>query len=508
MKILLLNLPFKEDYFYKEDFFKKGKQSPLFPIGLSYVAKALMKQGHEVKILDIYAEQLSYNAVIEKLKTLEFEIVGISALVTQYKYCKWLCGEIKKINPACRLILGNGLATACDKIILDTIKEIEICVRHEGELTMVELLENNLENLEGISGISYRQNGQFVRNPDRQIIRDIDALGLPAYELFKMELYLKSKFYDTGVIDLREMSKGENLRTASVITARGCPYNCNFCGKVIPFCRLRSIEEIVKEIKFLIDTYQINAVHFIDELFVITKERTLKLCEELKKLNLKWDCQGRVNLVNDEILKIMKDSGCLAIGFGVESGDARILQNMNKQTTPEQIKQAILGAQRAGLLIKNQLLFGYPGENRESLNNTVKLMKAINDPGRRFSYIQPIPGTALYRQCLEKKLITDEVYYLYMLKHGFDEGQVNINFTEFRKTDIPLMMKYYFHKMEINYLLNALTSIKRFIYLIKRPKTILRLLKITVRHYVRIINGDYPFVFSQKNLFYRIVKRI
>jgi len=504
MKVLLINLPFKEESFFKKDFFKGGKQSPLFPVGLSYIAKVIEKNGHNVTILDIYAEQLYYDDVIKKLKETNFDVVGISALVTQYKYLKWITKEIKKINPECRIVLGNGLGTACDRTVLENVKEISVCVRGEGEITFLELVNNNFNNLENISGISYRKNGQYAKNPDRPQIKDLDSLGMPAYHLFDMEKYLKAKFYDTGIANLRE--KTTSLRTAPIITARGCPFNCNFCGKVIPACRLKSVNFIIKEIKYLRDKYKVNAIHFMDELFVINKERTKELCAELKKLNMPWDCQGRVNLVDDETLKIMKDSGCVAIGFGIESGDAQVLKNMNKMTTPEQIKKAVLGAKKAGLYIKNQLIFGYPGETKTTLENTVKIMKEINDPGRRFSYIIPIPGTTLYQECIDRKLIIDEEHYLYMIQHGFNDGLILVNFTDFSKYSIHAMKEYYYKKMQINYLFNALTNFNYFKNLIKTPKVFIKLIILTIRHYIKMLNGEYYFLLNKNNIFLKLFR--
>lgn len=501
MKILLINLPFRASEHYKKGYFHSGKQSPIFPLGLAYIAKHLEKNGFpEIEILDIYAEQLYYDDVLARLRESHFDIVGISGLVTQYQYLKWITTEIKKINPQSKIVLGNGLATVCDKIILEHVKEVDVCVRGEGEITFLELLQKNFNSLESINGISFRQNGEFKRNQDQRPIPDIDVLGMPAYHLLKMPLYLKTKFYNTGVSSLRDVKKYKETRIAGVISARGCPYNCNFCGKVIPSCRLRSVEKIIKEIKFLIKNFQISGVHFIDELFVVNKERTKELCRELAKLNIPWDCQGRVNLVDEEILRIMKDAGCLAIGFGIESGDAQILKNMNKQTTPEQIEKAVLAAQKAGLKIKNQLIFGYPGENRETIENTVRLMKKINDPGKGFNYIQALPGTKLYQECLEKNLILDEEAYLYMLQRGWEHGEILLNFTSFPISQLKQMHEYYSIKMQVNYFFNAITNFKRFKEMMETPRAFLKLGKLTMRHYIKILIGDYSFLFAGHKL--------
>ena len=496
MNILLLHLPFNENNFYKKGYFSGGTQSPLFPIGLSYIAKKLVENKYPVKVVDIYAEQLCFDKVVQRLEKIDSDIIGIAALVPQDKYLKWITKEIKKINKNCKIVLGSGLGTACDKIVLDNIKEVDICVRGEGEITFLELLENNFKNLESIDGISYRAetNGvEIIRNKNRKLIEDIDALGFPLYKLFDIELYLRAKFYDTGIFNTRERYKG--LRAFPIITARGCPYNCNFCGKIIPGARLRSVTKIIEEIKYLKEKCQIEGVHFVDELLVINKGRAKEICAELKKLNIIWDCQGRVNLVDYEIMKTMKDAGCIAIGFGVESGDPQILKNMNKQTTPEQIEKSILGAQKAGLAVKNQLIFGYPGETCQTLENTVKLMKKVNNPGRRFNYIQPIPGTKLYGEALQKKLIIDEEYYLYNL---FNTPVPQVNFTKFETDEIPKIMRYYFDKMQINYIINLITRPCGWIKLIKNYQFIKKILLIVVKHYIRILGGNYKFIKKYK----------
>lgn len=506
MNIILLTMPCRDQGFFNRIKYTGLGQAPLFPVGLAYIAKVLEDDGNKIEVIDVYAEQIYYKDLFEKLKNKKFDVIGISALVTHYKYLKWITKKIKKINPECRIVVGNGIASACDKTILENINEVDVCVRGEGEETMRELIHKNFHDLENIKGITFRQNNKITKNQNRDLIQNIDALGMPPFHLFKMELYLKAKFYETGMINLREQMEDKNIKTFSMITARGCPYNCNFCGKIIPSCRLRSIEKIVEEIKHLQKNYNVQGIHFMDELFFVNKERTKQICQELKKLNILWDCQGRVNLVNEELMHIMKNSGCLAIGFGVESGDAQILKNMNKQTTPEQIKEAILGARRAGLAVKNQLIFGYPGENKKTIENTVKLMKEIGDPGRRFSYIVPIPGTKLYQEGVEKGLFPDEEYHLYMMPHAMN-GKIRLaNYTNFSDYEIPRVMRYYENRMYINHLKNILTDFKQLKQILKTPKFLVKLIIITIRHYIKVLNGEYFFLYNKKSFIFKLFR--
>lgn len=458
MNVLLIHLPFYQDQFFKEGFFTADRQSPLFPIGIASIAGLIREKGYNVEILDIYAEQLDYNNVINTLKNKHFDIVGIGALVNQYAYLKWIAKEIKKIKDI-PIVLGSGLGTACYEVVLKNIPEVDVCVRGEGEITFYELLKKNFENLENITGIAYRKNDNIIKNPDRKLIEDIDILALPAYDLVNIEKYFDTKFYETGVYNVRTKYAG-HLKILPLVTGRGCPYNCNFCGKIIPKVRFRSIANIINEMKFLMSNYEVKGIHFVDELFVIDKDRTIKLCEYLRKLNIRWDCQGRVDRVDYELLKTMKESGCVAVGFGIESGAQKILDNINKRITVRQIKKAINACKEIGLPAKIQLIFGCPGETKETIEETVKLLKEVHDPGRRFSYITPIPGTKLYKEALERNMIGDEEQWLYKIKESFDYRKPAINFTAFKIDKILKIMRYYYNKIVFNYLLYQLSHPK------------------------------------------------
>jgi radical SAM superfamily enzyme YgiQ (UPF0313 family) len=410
-----------------------GKTRPPtnFPIGLGYIAKVLVKFGHDVDVLDIWAHQYSNDQVLEKIKGIDHDVVGISALSTQYRYVKWLTSELKKhCRDKTKIVVGGALATLSPEIVLKNT-QTDICVIGEGEVTFREVVENT-DSLETIEGICFKQGGKIVRTPPREYIKNLDSIEFPAWDLFLIETYIR-----TAALDLPVPEPG--VRTMSIIAGRGCPYNCRFCSKTFSGLRLRSVDNVIQEIKELIKRYDIARIHFCDELVLVNKKGVYELCDKIEKLNIKWQCQGKVNLVDLDLLKRMKEAGCIAVGYGVESGSQKILDNMNKQQTVEQAKRAIRDAVEVGLHPIVQMIFGYPGETRETLRETIAFFEETPYVGRvPFFVSTPIPGTELYHHALEKGLITDEEKFLEQLEVGYNylPGRPPlVNFTRFSEEE-------------------------------------------------------------------------
>ncbi|MFC1599310.1 B12-binding domain-containing radical SAM protein, partial [Candidatus Omnitrophota bacterium] len=245
-KILLIQPPFLSPGFYRKDFFKsKTVQSPILPLGIAYLAAFIEKHGYQVRILDIHAQRLTEDEVITRLRDYDYDIVGISALINQYSYTRWLAKTIKSLKDV-PVIVGNGLATSSHMTILEHIPECDLCVRGEGEFTLWELLKK-FSHLSTIEGITYRDSsGRIIINPDRKPHRDIDEFPEPAYNLFDVPFYSHAKLMETGIFNTR--LRYQQHPTMPLITARGCPFQCTFCSKVIPGVRLRSVRSIVEEI--------------------------------------------------------------------------------------------------------------------------------------------------------------------------------------------------------------------------------------------------------------------
>jgi radical SAM superfamily enzyme YgiQ (UPF0313 family) len=414
MKVLLIQPP----HFYGGTSYEPTH----FPLGLAYIASSLVRAGHQVEVLDIWAHQYVQDEVLYQISTkCDSDIVGITALSTQYKYIKWLVENIKRYLDV-KIIIGGPLATHSSQIVLNHTAS-DICVLGEGDITITEVL-SNLSNLKDVEGIAFKdESGSIISTPPRPYIKDLDTIPFPAWDLFPMDIYLK-------YCRLKDF----NLPSVIVVSSRGCPYNCTFCSKTFKGARFRSINNVVKEIHQLKKTYHIKGVQFSDELLLSTRERTYELCDKIKPLNIKWICQGRCNLVDFLLLKRMKEAGCVAVGYGVESGSQTILNNMRKGITAEQSKIAIKDTYKAGLTPIIQFMYGHPGETRETLEETVDFFRTIPYIGRiTLSVTTVFPGTTLYKKALDEGYIKDEERYLEQLEGwgSTDYSSPLINFTDF-----------------------------------------------------------------------------
>lgn len=413
MKALLIQPP----HYYG----KNSRPPSAFPLGLAYIAAALKNNGHLVEVLDIYANQFSAEQVQDKIGKIssDIDIFCISALSTQYKYIKWLVQLLK--NRLDRpIVLGNALATFSAEILFKNTT-VDIGVLGEGEETMVDLLKN-FNSLDKVRGICFRDNGNVRYAPRRAYIKDLDKIDLPLREIFPVDIYLNNSC----------LSGFPEIRAISIVSARGCPYNCNFCSKTFSGVRLRSVENVISEIELLRHRYNFKGVNFQDELTLVNKERVFQFCRYFKKTKLYWACQGRVDKVDLDLLKCMKDSGCISLGFGIESGSQKILDNMNKGITVRQAITAIKATKGIGIIPVIQMMYGYEGEDDKTLRETVDFFRRIKSPTMQFSMTTALPGTQLFEDCRKRGMIRNEDEYLEKLDWGYyADREVLINFTNF-----------------------------------------------------------------------------
>jgi len=399
----------------------KTRVPTYLPLGLAYAAARVRQEGHRVAVLDAWAHQLTRREVRERLQGMSWDVAGITALSTQYPYVKWLATELKRLRRA-PVILGGALASFSPDLVLRAT-DVDVCVVREGEETFVELL-SRLGQPERVQGIWYRTQGEVHKNHARESIEDLDALPFPARDLFPQEIYLRHASLDPG---------RATRRVINVVTSRGCPYGCRYCSKVMKGSRLRSVDSVVEEIRLLMADYQVGGVAFNDELVTVSKERAYELCEKIRPLGIEWQCQGRVDVVDYPLLREMRKAGCVCIGFGIESGSQDLLDAMKKGVTVEQSVAAINAAMRAGLDPQVQMMFGYPGENRQTLDETVAFAARLHAYRYRPSLFitTPLPGAPLYREARRSGLIPDEEAFLESLEAGHDpDGPVLVNMTE------------------------------------------------------------------------------
>lgn len=430
----------------------KGRSSH-FPVGIGYIAAYLEENNFKVDILDNEVECLNKYEISEVIENKSYDFIGLTGMSSNYNYIKRLSRLIKE-KTGKPIILGGPLATYSSDVVLRTTM-VDTCIIGEGEETILDLLLN-YEKRDDVDGIVYKDSGKVFKNSTRKFKKSRSEYPFPAYHLFNMEPYLNKmqvQYEGAGSEFLnRETSYSKNI---GILTGIGCPYKCRFCSRSVVQPRLRSIESIIEEIKYCIEHFHIDGVRFLDDLLLVNEKRTKELCQRIAPLNITWSGQARTNAFTDEMASTIKEAGCIGVGFGYETGSDRMLDAMRKQTSVKKHKTATAAALKHGLAIRVQIMFGFPGENLQSIEETVQFFKDIEIPPRRFNILTPLPGSDVYRQCIEKKIIVDEAGYLEEISNmeaGFNAKKVLINLTEMDDTEFESLLSYAETKMEANYL--------------------------------------------------------
>lgn len=288
--------------------------------------------------------------------------------------------------------MGGCHVTFWDENALNECPQLDVVVRREGEITIAEIADKVKENkpLTGILGTTVRENGKPVRNPERPLIQDLDSLPFPAHHLLPLA-------------HLKNMGRF----IFPITTSRGCLYWCNFCTTVRMFgrgYRERSPKNVVDEMEYLHKRYGASQFTFYDDAFTVNQKRTIEICNEIHRrgLTVEWDCETRVDMITKELLETMKSAGCIAVWFGVESGSQSVLEQMGKSFKLDQTRRAFKWAKDTGLLTEASAIFGFPGETKESLTETMKFAEQLDPILLGYYIATPYPGTPLYDFVKEK----------------------------------------------------------------------------------------------------------
>jgi len=436
--IALVQLP----HFYNE---KYSRPPECYPLGLGYISSALKEHGIEHDGVDLWGLQYTVDEALELIDFGKFDFIGISAYATQYKYLKSFTLGLKRKYPGKPIICGGpGPTFSWDIILRNT--GVDVCVIGEGEITIIDLL-GHFDNLGSVKGIGYKDSGNVICTEAREYIKDLDSIRFPDRMLFDFRKIMETA--NSVRVSAGDAGFDISLRkSADIIAGRGCPFHCNYCSKTFRGVRFRSIDNFISEVEGLISDYGINHLQFNDELVLVNKKRTLQLCSRLKGLGITWSCQGRIDQVDEEILKAMKMSGCVQVGYGVESVSQPILENMNKRLDANKIIPIIQLTRKIGIEPIIQYMYGYPGETNQSIKETIAFFKQIDHPYIGFSTTL-IPGTKLYMESLTKGLIDNEEEYLLKLDSGYNLSGSLINLTDF--TDKEYLYKKRILELRVNH---------------------------------------------------------
>ena len=400
MRIVLVNPPYINFEGIKES---AGHAAPL---NLLYLA-ALLRQrtSCDVSILDAEILGLSYSGIKEELRQRSPDIVGITSPTPAMSHVARIAEMTKEINRDCIVIVGGPHPSALPEQTAQ-IPHIDFVVIGEGELTLLELVEaiqSGEKSFAHIDGLAYKYDDRIVTTGRRAFIENLDTIPFPARDLLDLKLYRSAP--------TKKVSSSES--STSILTGRGCPYNCIHCISKLIWqrrYRVRSPQNIADEIEECTNHYGLTEFNFLDDAFTLTEDHVINVCKEIQRreLEISWICFGRVGAISRKKIAEMKKAGCKKISLGIESGSQEILDLMRKNVTIEQIAEEVRIARDEGLDVHASFMLGNIGETRETAEETIEFAKNLDLDNATFFITTPYPGTDLYTIALEKGYITPD----------------------------------------------------------------------------------------------------
>ena len=410
MKVLLIDYPYTSKVYSFTSILTRVEPR----LGLCYLASYLNERGHCAKILDANALNLSDEEILERISFLKPKMIGFSAVTTEISGIYSFSKKVKQRFPKVMIVVGGPHVTFTAKRTFEEAPEMDFIVIGEGEKTLFELCEalEREKSLKDIKGLAFRQENSIGINESREFVDNLDSLPFPLTDGLPLDLY-KECLLD----DFRE--KG---RFFTVMSARGCPYNCVFCSAPKMWrrqYRLRSMKNFVDEMEQLYRK-DVKKFRILDDTFTSSEKRVLEFCREIEKRKMKisFSCFGRVNVVNERMLKALKQAGCKSINYGVESGSSEILKRVRKNITLERAKEVIALSKKLGLTTFASFMIGLPGDTNETIRRTIDFAKECNPSFAEFYITTPFVGTEIYYEWKEKGWIDERDWNKFSLRRS------------------------------------------------------------------------------------------
>ncbi|MEW5724503.1 MAG: radical SAM protein [Thermodesulfobacteriota bacterium] len=374
------------------------------PIGLASLAASALEQGHEAEIIDLNVlTQGERRDLPARIKAAAPDLVGVSFMTNQYASALGLIGEVRGALPGASIVAGGPHASALPRDLLREAPGLDLVVYGEGEIPLARLLAALAQDpppLEGVPNLCYRRadTGEIVQTPPAAEAWDFEKAPWPAWRLLDLDRY---EVFGAG--------GDAGKRTFALLSSRGCPGHCTFCDSHTIFGRRfrgRSADNLFREIIYLHENFGMEQFDFVDDLITLDRDRLEDLCRRLitAPTRFTWMANARVNTVDEDLLRLMKDAGCVRLDLGVESADPEVRRRMKKGITNEQIVRAHQACKKVGLYVGTFLMVGNLGETMDSVKATARLMKGLSDDPN-ISIACPYPGTELFRLAEEKGLL-------------------------------------------------------------------------------------------------------
>lgn len=404
MNILLINPPSFNELMGNNPSIIESERGYNPPLGLLFLAGYLLeKTAHKVYVIDSQVEELTYDTLEQRIKNIDFEVVGITAMTFTLIDVIKTINIVKKINPECKLVLGGPHVNIYARETVN-IKGVDFVVLGEGEKIFAKLIDNidDFKKLKDIKGLVYKnKDGTIVHTglPDLISENELNKLPFPKRELTPYKKY-------TSILAKR-------TPITTLFTSRGCPYKCSFCNRPHLGNRFRAMNatRVVQEIEECL-ALGINEFLVYDDTFTVRRDRVKKICDLIikKDLDIGFDIRARVDTLDEELLQLLKKAGCRGIHYGIEAGTEKILKVLRKGITLQKAKETFELTKKHKIQILAYFMIGSPEETTEDIFETFRISKWLKPDFVHMTILTPFPATDIYIQGLSKGVFKNDVW--------------------------------------------------------------------------------------------------
>ncbi len=384
MKLTLIFVPPRINNNFEATRFRDQNIGYIPPLNLVLVASLFRKEHCEVQVIDVDAERLNLNEVVDKIEEFGSTMIGFSLSTYNFdSMIAWIREIRKKVSLP---ILAGGPQLAIYPAETMSHQEIDYGIIGEAENVIPKFVQfcNDQCDSSDVPSLAYRESGQVVINERCEPVENLDDIPFPSRDLLNNQLYSNV------------LTRKKNF--TALLSSRGCPYRCTFCDQKETKYRYRSAGNVFNEIKINFEKYGVREFDVYDSTFTANKKRVKELCKMLikHKMPINWTIRSRVDSVDNEMLKLLKQAGCHTIFYGIESSDPEILKMMKKSISVSRIKETIDETKKLGISTLGYFLFGYPGETRATAEATLEFSLELNLDYAQYSVLVPMPRTEIY----------------------------------------------------------------------------------------------------------------
>jgi len=374
----------------------------MVPQGLLSIAAYLRKQGHDIFVYDCLGPHATFDLDLQVKVILNYhpQIVGFSATTSSFPDAADLAVKIKEQSPDTITVCGGVHVSALEGKLLEDYTAFDYLIAGEGEITMAQLCAG--DDPADVKGLIWRRNDEIITNEPRSQIADLDSLPFPAYEMlqgFPHDYHLPLFSY---------------IRTpgATMITSRGCMFQCSYCDRSVfkKGFRFNSAVYIYEHMKYLRTKFGVRHINIYDDLFTANRPRIIELCDKLtsQPLGLNFNCAVRVGYTDDDLLKMLKDAGCLMVSLGIESADPQMLKRHKSGVSLGDVRDTVQRIQTAGLRAKGLFMMGLPGETEQSIKLTSDFIISLGLDDMNMAKFTPFPGAPLWSAIREEGIFNED----------------------------------------------------------------------------------------------------